>query len=152
MLTLRIASLVEKDAAKARNMRLREGTYELPFPAGDLIIIRQLADQVVRLLGLSNGQPGVATLISLKHRPAQHDAPSTELLQAIENGTIIWHLCGKFVVRLDENIVVKFAYAMDVDDIIAMEHIKSHAPNMPIPVPFGITSIGAYNYIFMSFI
>jgi aminoglycoside phosphotransferase (APT) family kinase protein len=33
-----------------------------------------------------------------------------------------------------------------------MEYIKSYAPDMPIPVPFGIASTGAFNYIFMSFV
>jgi aminoglycoside phosphotransferase len=144
--------LIESDAAKLRDLKLRKASYKLPSPEGDLIITRPLAGQVVRLLGLSDGRLGVAASASSKRSPAQHAAPSAELLRAIERGTLIWHLCGKFVVQLDENIVVKFAYAMDVDDIIAMEHIKSYAPHMPIPVPFGITSIGPFNYVFMSFV
>jgi aminoglycoside phosphotransferase (APT) family kinase protein len=107
---------------------------------------------VVRLLGLSDGKPGVAASTSSKHLHAQHNAPSAKLLRAIKNGRLIWHLCGKFVVQLHQDIVVKFAHSMDVDDIIAMEHIKLHAPNIPIPVPFGIASIGASNYVFMSLI
>jgi aminoglycoside phosphotransferase (APT) family kinase protein len=144
--------LFEKNAAKTCDRKLREGTYEFPSPEGDLIITRPLADQVVRLLGLSDGKVGVAEAISSLHPPVIHDAPSTELLRAIEKGTLIWHLCGKFVVRLDENIAVKFAYAMDVNDAVAMEHIKSHAPDMAIPVPFGVASVGAFNYVFMSFV
>lgn len=131
---------------------MREGTYKLPSPEGDLIITRPLASQVVRLLRLSDGKLGVAETISSKHPPAKHNTPSTELLQAIKKGSLIWHLCGKFVVRLDKNTVVKFAYAMDVNDAVAMEHIKSHAPDMLIPVPFGVASIGDFNYVFMSFV
>jgi hypothetical protein len=138
--------LFEKNAAKASDRRVRGGTYELPSPEGDLIITHPLASQAVRLLGLSDGKLGVAETVSSKHPPAKHNAPSTELPQPIKRGTLIWHLCGKFVVRLDKNTVAKFAYA------IAMEHIRSHAPDMLIPVPFGVASIGDFNYVFMSFV
>ena len=81
-----------------------------------------------------------------------NDYSAWSLLQAIGKGTVIWHLCGQFVVKLNSSVAVKFAEGMDTDEAITMSHIQNHASELPIPKSLGVARIDNINYHFMSFV
>ena len=73
------------------------------------------------------------------------------LSHLLKNGTVISSYCGKLVVKLSSTVVVKFAHQLHFDEYDMMVHVRKHVPDLPIPRPHGVISIGMFNYIFMDF-
>lgn len=56
----------------------------------------------------------------------------------------------KLVIKLNTEIVVKFAPGLDISEVHTMSHIWPYSRSIPILEPLGAISIGQSNYIFMS--
>ena len=151
---------VSSDASKKRSapplpqtpLEPEEEPYRLPRPKGNLCIIRPLAPMVQDLLRGSDRKLRATTKAEFSEGSPTRDSSAWNLLQAIGKGTVIWHLCGQFVVKLNSSVAVKFAEGMDTDEAITMTHIQNHASELPIPKSFGVASIDNINYHFMSFV
>lgn len=106
----------------------------------------------------SQGQVGTAQMMSSTSTStststsAHAQPPSASLLRAIAHRKVIWHLCGKFVVRIDKTTMVKFGTNLETNEAVTMEHVQRLVLHLKIPQPRGVASIGSFSYIFMSFI
>jgi len=65
---------------------------------------------------------------------------------------VLWEYCGKVLVRLSADVVVKVGTQLDIDEVATMDYVRHHTLDVPISQLLGIISIDATTYIFMTYL
>lgn len=80
----------------------------------------------------------------------------TKLYKTIDTGEVVWQSelsGGAAVVKCDSDIVVKIIPNFeDFTEYTALQYLRGHAPDIPIPEPLGAMRSEKTAYIFMAFI
>lgn len=113
----------------------------MPKPCGDFSIVSPLAAQVKTLIGLNSSDTLNGNLDSV-----------SVFWSLLKHGEVLYQVFSKWIIRITDSIVVKFAPGLDISENHTMCHVWSHRENIPMPEPLGAVSIGSYNYIFMSYV
>ena len=114
-------------------------------PASAAVVVFPLSEAVQQLLGYQTNELGV-------------ESPSlwTKLYGIIDASEIIWRngvSGGVAVMRCNSNTVVKMIPNYeDFTEYTALQFLRRHAPDIPIPEPLGAVISKQTAYIFMSFI
>jgi hypothetical protein len=113
----------------------------VPKPCGDFSIVSPLAAQVKTLIGLNSSDILNGDLDSV-----------SVFWSLLKHGEVLYQVLSKWIIRIADSIVIKFAPGLDNSENHTMCHIWSHRENIPVPEPLEAVSIGSYNYIFMSYV
>lgn len=113
--------------------------------ASTAVVVFSLAKAVQRLLRIQTYE------IS-----AKSSSLWTKLYNTIDDGEVIWQnelSGGVAVVKCDSDIVVKMIPNFeDFTEYTALQYLRRHAPDVPVPEPLGATRSEKTAYIFRAFI
>lgn len=114
----------------------------LLVPQAQPEVIRPLAPEVVELLRQYSGK---------ECEPSGHGI-SYALSDALKSGKVIWSHFARAVVQLDHRVVVKLGPNISITDADMTAHIQKNSPDIPVPLPLGVLSLGGMTYAFMRLI
>ncbi|KAL2815522.1 hypothetical protein BJX63DRAFT_160900 [Aspergillus granulosus] len=114
--------------------------YQIP---SDAKVIRPLDAAVMRAIQMDSTANGATSDLSTVIQ---------QLNERVACSEIIWQLGSTAVLGLDSQLVIKLENGIDVDHIPMIDHLKQHAPQLPIPAIHGILqqADSRRSFIFMS--
>ena len=114
-------------------------------PDSTVAVIFPLSEQVQWLLGTQTHELS-----------AESTSLWTKLYKIIDDGDVIWQngpRGGVAVIKCSADIVVKMVPNYeDYTEYTALQYLRKHAPEVPVPEPLGALASGKTVYLFMTFI
>ncbi|KIM41107.1 hypothetical protein M413DRAFT_445830 [Hebeloma cylindrosporum] len=118
------------------------GKDEMPIimpPPPNLEVLYPIAPAALAAMGLSDGSS-----------ETEIESALIQLPQTFSRGEILHNLCGRQIIALDSNVVVKCGPKVDPAEHYLLEYLRVHCPTMRSPEPLGFFMLDHQPHLFMT--